>query len=277
MSKKQLIIKHAIELFANKGFESTSIQEITEQCGISKGAFYLSFKSKDELIISIIDHCMSELSFEVDRVVNSHCSGDHMLYSLYFTIFDFFEKHRKFAIIFTKEQLHPMNQELLARLVTYDVQFSNSILKLIDYVYGAEVETIKYDLLFCIKGNMHTFSEYLLLRRLPLNVPSLAHSLVDKTNAIARHATIGYVTEEMFNSLSLPIEQTMTLQQCIAQIEQLLNSAEDRLEAESLTILRDQLQAKDASEAIIRGMMNTLKTYSRCKLLIIYLEQLLEK
>ena len=58
LDRKQLIMEKAIELFAARGFESTSVQQITEHCGISKGAFYLSFKSKDELILEIIDYFM---------------------------------------------------------------------------------------------------------------------------------------------------------------------------------------------------------------------------
>ena len=58
MLKKQLIMDKALELFAEQGFEATSVQQITERCGISKGAFYLSFKSKEELILALIDDFM---------------------------------------------------------------------------------------------------------------------------------------------------------------------------------------------------------------------------
>lgn len=39
MVKKQLIMDKALELFAKQGFEATSVQQITDHCGISKGAF----------------------------------------------------------------------------------------------------------------------------------------------------------------------------------------------------------------------------------------------
>ena len=51
-SKKQLIIEKAVELFAENGFESTSVQQITERCGISKGAFYLIFS--EYLIVPMV-------------------------------------------------------------------------------------------------------------------------------------------------------------------------------------------------------------------------------
>ena len=275
MPKRKIIIKNAIELFAIKGFESTSIQEITDKCGISKGAFYLSFKSKDELVISIIEHFMTELFADIDQLVNSDYPGDHKLFSLYSIIFEFLQEHRKFALIFAMEQMHQMNQNLYAKMAAYDAQFSISLLKLIDNIYGSSIETIKYDLLLCIKGNMKSHSEFLILNKLPINIALLSHSLVDITNAIAYNATTGFVTKEMFNHHCASTEHTMTSQQAVEKIKQLLSTNEDELETESLVILLEQLQAESPSQAIMQGMMNTLRKYPRCRLLIVSLEQLL--
>ncbi|WP_325048925.1 TetR/AcrR family transcriptional regulator [Peribacillus saganii] len=71
MLKKQLIMEKALELFAEQGFETTSVQQITERCGISKGAFYLSFKSKDELILALIDNFMMQITAEIDYAVRN--------------------------------------------------------------------------------------------------------------------------------------------------------------------------------------------------------------
>ena len=71
MSKKQLIMEKSLELFARQGFEATTVQQITEYCGISKGAFYLSFKSKDELILALIDHFMHEILSDIDYIVKN--------------------------------------------------------------------------------------------------------------------------------------------------------------------------------------------------------------
>ena len=76
MIKKQLIMEKALELFAKQGFEATSVQQITEHCGISKGAFYLSFKSKDELIITMIDHFMTQFISDIDYIVKNSKNED---------------------------------------------------------------------------------------------------------------------------------------------------------------------------------------------------------
>ena len=49
------IISAALRLFAERGFASASIAEITEAAGITKGAIYWHFDSKDALFKAILD------------------------------------------------------------------------------------------------------------------------------------------------------------------------------------------------------------------------------
>lgn len=53
--RKRNVMKTAHALFIKKGYAATSIQDILEQSGISKGTFYNYFPSKNELLISIFE------------------------------------------------------------------------------------------------------------------------------------------------------------------------------------------------------------------------------
>ncbi len=55
--KYQQILDAAIGLFSERGFESTSIQEIAQAAGVAKGTVYLYFKSKEDLVRQVYDHC----------------------------------------------------------------------------------------------------------------------------------------------------------------------------------------------------------------------------
>jgi len=48
------LITAAAACFAEKGFSATSVREISTRAGISQGAMYTYFKSKDELIRAIV-------------------------------------------------------------------------------------------------------------------------------------------------------------------------------------------------------------------------------
>lgn len=49
-ANKKRIIESALRLINEKGFDNVSVSEITESAGVSKGAFYIHFKSKEDLI-----------------------------------------------------------------------------------------------------------------------------------------------------------------------------------------------------------------------------------
>ena len=53
--KKEQILKVATELFSQKGYEKTTISDITEALSMAKGTFYLYFKDKRELFIECIE------------------------------------------------------------------------------------------------------------------------------------------------------------------------------------------------------------------------------
>lgn len=49
------IVSVAARLFLERGFDKTSIQDIADTAGISKGAIYHHFKSKDEIISAVTE------------------------------------------------------------------------------------------------------------------------------------------------------------------------------------------------------------------------------
>lgn len=52
---KRRIFEITMELFATKGYEATSIEEITAVVGVAKGTFYYHFKTKEELFNFLVE------------------------------------------------------------------------------------------------------------------------------------------------------------------------------------------------------------------------------
>lgn len=53
------------KLFEQQGLKKTSVNEITEAVGISKGAFYLFFESKEELYLEILEELEQEVQTRI--------------------------------------------------------------------------------------------------------------------------------------------------------------------------------------------------------------------
>lgn len=56
IERKQLILDKALEVFAEKGYCSTSVDDIVKKAGISKGLIYTYFKSKEDIFLDIADN-----------------------------------------------------------------------------------------------------------------------------------------------------------------------------------------------------------------------------
>ncbi|MGN7178231.1 TetR family transcriptional regulator [Paenibacillus sp. FSL R5-0490] len=260
MSKKQLIMESALELFAKQGFEATSVQQITVHSGISKGAFYLSFKSKDELIMALIDQFMDQFVSDIDRIVKDpNNTGGELLRKFYYTTFHSFQKHSDFAKIFIKEQAHTFNEELLSKGRHFDQLIDDITLSMLDQLYGETVQHTKYDLIYCIKGFMHVYSHLFLFFNIPLDLDLLCRSLVEKTDLLAKHSEIPFITDELYDTFRKAGHEEMTDGQMIEIMAQKIEELEDSIEKESLILLKKDVQDRSLSPAIVQGLIANIQ------------------
>jgi len=56
----------ALELFAEQGYERTSLREIAERLGVTKAALYYHFKSKEDIVRSFTEDYFAELDALLD-------------------------------------------------------------------------------------------------------------------------------------------------------------------------------------------------------------------
>ncbi len=68
---KQRIMMHAAKLFSEKGYYKTKMIDIAESMGVSKGAVYQYFDSKQDLLISTLEAHTSTRGAEVDKFLAS--------------------------------------------------------------------------------------------------------------------------------------------------------------------------------------------------------------
>jgi AcrR family transcriptional regulator len=62
---RECLIEAAAKVFARRGMDRASIDEVAEDAGYTKGAFYANFKNKEELFLAMLDQKFGE---EIERV-----------------------------------------------------------------------------------------------------------------------------------------------------------------------------------------------------------------
>ncbi|MET9629412.1 helix-turn-helix domain-containing protein [Lentzea sp. NPDC006480] len=88
---KQRILRTARELFATKGVQQTSLQEIADRLGITKPALYYHFSSREDLIRSIVTPLLDDGEQFIARM---EARADVPPLELIEGFFDFHHRHR---------------------------------------------------------------------------------------------------------------------------------------------------------------------------------------
>ena len=63
---KRKIFETSMKLFAQKGYDATSIEEITATVGVAKGTLYYHFSSKEEIFNFLVEEGMKLLKNSID-------------------------------------------------------------------------------------------------------------------------------------------------------------------------------------------------------------------
>ncbi|MGE5570471.1 MAG: TetR/AcrR family transcriptional regulator [Rhodospirillales bacterium] len=63
------LIEAAERAFIRDGFDGSSVEQITEAAGFSRGAFYSNFTDKNELFLAVLDKRRLELATALDEII----------------------------------------------------------------------------------------------------------------------------------------------------------------------------------------------------------------
>lgn len=70
--RKNEILDVAGRLFAQKGYDSTSTNDILEEIGIARGTLYYHFKSKEDILDAMIDRRMRQMLIQAKAVAEQN-------------------------------------------------------------------------------------------------------------------------------------------------------------------------------------------------------------
>jgi len=114
------ILDAAEELFIAKGYEKASVNDIIKAVGLSKGAFYYYFKSKEEVLDEIIEKLVCEGVKRAEKVATSPFPILQKLIAMIVAV-NFVQGERIFAIFKDKNGIEVNDR--IAAIKKYDIQY----------------------------------------------------------------------------------------------------------------------------------------------------------
>lgn len=96
---RQRIVEAAIEVFAEKGYHDTAVDDIVRQSQTSKGAFYFHFPSKKEIFLALVDALAGRMESSVRNAIAGEERGVDRVDAALSAVFSTLARHRKLAKI----------------------------------------------------------------------------------------------------------------------------------------------------------------------------------
>ncbi|WP_010172687.1 TetR/AcrR family transcriptional regulator [Bacillus coahuilensis] len=149
MDKRQQILEAATKLFAMNGYTATSMQQIADEIGISKGSVYFYFPSKEDLIISIYEH-YQQIVFERSFVVSlqKELSTEEKLIKQFSVQFEGMFEYRSYMIMHMRGEGPKNNEKIKGLEHRMRGRFFSWLNEAIYDLFGDEITPYKWDLLW---------------------------------------------------------------------------------------------------------------------------------
>ena len=82
---RQKLIEVARELFAHKGLESTTMNDIAAASGRGRRTLYTYFRSKEEIYYAVIEEELERLSEKMDEVLSMNVEPEEKVFTLIYS------------------------------------------------------------------------------------------------------------------------------------------------------------------------------------------------
>ncbi len=254
--KKKNIIEAATRIFADKGYFSTSVQEIAEQCSISKASLYKLFSSKEELFIEVFEYHQN-LMFQKASIYSfdTSLSSRDLLIKQFCTQIEDFLKRKDFIFMQLKDtpssgnnNLKKVMKKMRSRILLWQKEC-------LIQAYGEEIEPYIWDLTITLQGLMKEYITILTDENDHPDIKAISIFLVDRLDSLV-HGFLARKTQPLLNEdllfrylmITEPTTQTKTAE-IINQLKVIDKYIQSRCPDErkenllgSLSMLREELK-----------------------------------
>jgi len=185
MDKKTLILTHAVALFAEKGYHLTTIQDIADAAGIAKGGIYFYFKSKEELLLSVVTEYFDRLFNDTVEAGERYPQApkEGLVQQILCQFHDVASKTSLFSL-FSRGQIE-VNAEIKAVLIGARGKFLVLFRDRMIDVYGQRVEPYAFDLAVLLTALVREYTGFITMNGAALPIRRLAETIVARIDDAA--------------------------------------------------------------------------------------------
>ncbi|TCP28820.1 TetR family transcriptional regulator [Scopulibacillus darangshiensis] len=246
------------------------MQEIADICGISKGSLYIYFKSKEDLLLTILQYYFQHIEDQITLIEEDAClsSTEKFTREIEIKLGHYIENQEFYRLqgqelsgLSDKSIYRYLHQQNIAQIKWLE----QSLIK----IYGDQIKPYAADGAFLLMGMIKQYMELIVAKKLPLNIETVVQFLMVQMDFIMK-GQLNHHVEPLINEKlwSVYLEEAgeekvhplELIKEIKNQLKTLSISESQKKEAvQSLTIMEQELMSMKPRTAILKGMLRNLE------------------
>lgn len=274
LSKKTEITQIALNLFAEKGFNETSIQEIADGANISKGGFYNYFKSKQALMLDLIDEYYHKITQRTNEFDWNESNSIHSLANYIELEVEAWMENQSFFSVLFREFPPNSNGAITNRMERIHEATINNHYRIFFHIYGEKLEKYLSDLVLLLEGMMREYIFQIVIhRKLQISPASIANWVSHHIHSIIQHIE----EREPLLAHNHPKNKTQLIQDLKQMMHNIQDEAEQLKYNEVLLLIETEWNKENINTPLLEALLHFLKQKKELQIIIWQLEQLLQQ
>lgn len=266
--KEKEILLAAKNLFSTIGYKGASMKVIADSCGISKGTMYHYYKSKENLLINIMEYFNQQLEeLLLDIEDQSSLTAKEKLTRELKIIVNHVIENQEFYRLPDQELRQFENKEIHQRFHSKLIDIYLWVEQSLVRTYGESIEPYVTDGAILLIGITRNYLELIMISKQPLDVDFVipfcleqVEYFLKKQASLRKEALLtkqfwSYCIDMERQVLANPLEIIEELKTLIE-----IKDVPSKEFIESLCVIENELIKKDPNYTIIKGMLHYLNS-----------------
>lgn len=181
--KKLKLIDKGLMLFAEKGYHATSIQEIAKEAGISKGAFYLYFQSKEDFIVTSIDYIHEKMTARLTDVKSEPFDPKQTLARQIEELIGYIDQYKGFITMYLTESIS-IGDRMDALIQKMEEKNFNWMKGIIEKLYGDKIGGMTIDAMIQFEGIISGYIKWMIVYNIKVDPKQASQFIVRRLDSL---------------------------------------------------------------------------------------------
>lgn len=269
--RKKKVMAAAHALFVEKGYAATSVQDILEKSGISKGTFYNYFLSKNELLMSIFEKINDETKEQRKNMLVGRPVHDKEVFIEQIKVKMEVNKENNLFVLFQGVFMSE-DTDLKKFVKQHHLNELHWVQRRLIEVFGEKVRPYSVDLALILFGIVQNTAHFVVTVEGKRDLNAMISYAMRRVESVVKDVIT--TDDQLFDSHILERwmpEKVLHHEKRKSELMQkigVMREKGDSAQEELLSFLQDELQAAEPRHHVIESVLENVKEKEELKILI---------